>query len=87
MNSNLQMKATYGIAVLVLAGAFALIWFSRGTEEQVWLAIGLVLGFVFRDSAGASATNNAERIAAAQPTVSMGGDPPRATVTPPVVDA
>jgi hypothetical protein len=74
--------ALYGISVLVLAGAFALIWFSRGTEEQAWLAIGIVLGNLFRDQAGSSATGLVERVQAAQPTITTGGNPPRTTVTP-----
>lgn len=76
--------ALYGISVLVLLGAFALIWFSRGTEEQAWLAIGIVLGNLFRDQAGSAATSNAERIASAQPTVTTSGNPPTTTVTPTV---
>jgi hypothetical protein len=72
--------ALYGISVLVLAGAFALIWYSRGQEEQVWLAIGLVLGNLFRDQAGSSATSNVERIQASQPSVTVGGNPPVARV-------
>lgn len=78
--------ALYGISVLVLVGAFALIWYSRGTEEQAWLAIGIVLGNLFRDQAGSSATENATRIAASQPTVTTGGNPPRTTVAPAEAD-
>lgn len=77
--------ALYGISTLVLVGCFALIWASRGQEEQVWLAVGLVLGNLFRSEAGNSAASNVERIAAAQPTVTTGGNPPRTTVTPPEV--
>ena len=79
--------ALYGISTLVLVGCFALIWASRGQEEQVWLAVGLILGNLFRSEAGNSAASNVERIAAAQPTVTTSGNPPRTTVTPPDVPA
>lgn len=65
---TIQLVATYGIATLVLAGAFALIWAARGDSGQAWLAIGAILGYVFRDSGGASATRSAIAVAAAQPT-------------------
>lgn len=79
--------ALYAISTLVLIGCFALIWASKGQEEQVWLAVGLVLGNLFRSEAGNSAASNVERIAAAQPTVTTGGNPPRTTVSPPDVPA
>jgi len=68
---TVQLVATYVIALLILAGSFALIWQGRGDTAQAWLAIGAVMGYVFRDAAGNAATRNAERIATANtsPTV------------------
>lgn len=60
----LRVVATYLIAVLVLLGAFLLIYQGRGDEPQAWLAIGAVLGYVFHDASNAAATTHAVRVAA-----------------------
>ena len=74
---------TYGIATLILVGAFALIYQGRGDSAQAWLAIGSVLGFVLRDAGGAAATGQLLRVQAAQPTTTVTSGPPAtATVTP-----
>lgn len=63
MNQELlRTIATYGIATLVLLGAFLLIYQARGSDSQAWLAIGAVLGYVFRDAGGAAATGQAVRL-------------------------
>jgi len=62
---EIQMICTYIIALAVLAGAFSIIYTAHGDSGQAWLAIGTVLGYIFRDSGGASAVRNSERAAAA----------------------
>ena len=83
---TLQLVATYAIAALILLGGFLIIRDPAQTDAQktqAWLLIGLVAGYIFRDAGGASATRSAISVAAAQPTVTTGGNPPRTTVTPP----
>lgn len=53
--------ALYVISLIVLVGCFALIWVSRGTEEQVWLTVGLVLGNLFRNEAGTAVAAATQR--------------------------
>ncbi len=78
-----QSVAKYAIALTVIVGCFLLIYQSRGDQVQPWTIIGLIVGWIIRDSAGNAATANVERIAAAQPTVtSTPGPPARTTVTP-----
>jgi hypothetical protein len=60
---TIRLIATYVIALLVLVGAFVLIYTAKGDAGQAWLAVGAVLGYVFRDSAGREATLNAVRTA------------------------
>jgi len=80
---RLQLSATYFIAVMVLAGSFALIWANRGDAGQAWLAVGAILGYVFRDSGGASATRSAIQVANSQPTVTTTAGPPATTTVTP----
>ena len=83
MNDLLQSVAKYAIALVVIIGCLLLIYQSRGDQVQPWTIIGLIVGWIIRDSAGNSATSNVERIAASQPTVtSTSGPPARTTVTP-----
>jgi hypothetical protein len=84
---TLRTVATYVIAVLILAGAFVLIYQARGDVSQAWLAVGAVLGYVFRDAGGAAATRNVERIAASQPTVTTTSGPPATTTVTPTEGA
>ena len=76
----LRTAGTYGIAAVVLLASFVLIYQGRGDAAQAWLAVGTVLGYIFRDAGGASATNAVLRLQAAQPTVTATSGPP-ATVT------
>lgn len=78
----IQLIATYLVAVLILIGAFILIFAARGDSGQAWLAIGTVLGYIFRDAGGDAATRSVERIQASQPTMTTSGNPPITTVTP-----
>lgn len=67
MSSDMLRTAfTYAVAILVLLGAFALIYTNHGDDSQAWLAIGAVLGYVFRDAGGAAATGQVLKIQQAQ---------------------
>jgi hypothetical protein len=61
--ATIRLVFTYLVAILVLVGAFVLIFTSTGDSGQAWLAIGAVMGYIFRDAGGAAATNNAIRVA------------------------
>lgn len=68
--------AKYAIALTVIVGCFVLIYQGKGDQVQPWTIIGLVVGWIIRDSSGQSATTNAVKtIAASQPngTVIGGG--------------
>lgn len=73
------------MAILVLAGAFVLIFANRGDSGQAWLAVGAVIGYVFRDAGGAAATGQVLRIQAAQPTTTVNAGPPVTVTTDPTV--
>ena len=76
----LRTAATYVLALVVLLASFALIYQGRGDAGQAWLAVGTVLGYLFRDAGGASATNAVLRLQASAPTVTATSGPP-ATIT------
>ena len=60
MNADLiQTVGKYVIAVGVLFGCFALIYQGQSDATQAWTVIGLIVGWIVRDSAGQSATVNA----------------------------
>lgn len=69
MNSDqFQVLGKYVIAVTVIAGCFLLLYTGKSQDTQPWTVIGLIVGWIIRDSAGQSATTNAVRtIAAATP--------------------
>jgi hypothetical protein len=79
---TLNGVAKYAIALTVIIGCFLLIYQGRGDQVQPWTVIGLIVGWIIRDSAGNSATADVQRIAASQPTVTTQGDPPKTTVKP-----
>ena len=86
MNTNaIQVIAKYVIALGVIAGCFLIIYQAvQGADlTQPWTIIGLIVGWIIRDSAGTSAAGDVERIAAAQPTITTGGQPPQTTIAPP----
>jgi hypothetical protein len=83
MIDNLNAVAKYIIALSLIAGCFVLIYQGRGDQTQPWTVIGLIAGWIIRDSAGNSAAANVATIASAQPTVTTTAGPPqRTTVTP-----
>ena len=78
----LNSSAKYVIALALILGCFVLIYQGKGDQTQPWTVIGLIAGWIIRDSAGNSAAANVATIAAAQPTITTGGQPPRTTVAP-----
>lgn len=57
----------------MLAGCFIILYTQSATDTQPWTVIGLIVGWIVRDSAGSSATTNAVKtIAAASPTGGAG---------------
>lgn len=57
--------AKYVIAIIVVGSCFFLIYNERGDSVQAWTLLGLVVGWLIRDSAGNSASANTARVAAA----------------------
>lgn len=83
MIETINGVAKYVIALVVIVGCLVLIYQSRGDQVQPWTIIGLIVGWIIRDSAGNAASADVQRIAAAQPTVTAtGGNPPTARVDP-----
>ena len=67
-SDTLQTAGKYLIAVAVIVGCFVLLYTAKATDTQPWTVIGLIVGWIVRDSAGNSATTNAVKtIAAASP--------------------
>jgi hypothetical protein len=83
MREAIQTGAKYLIALVVIVGAFLLIYQGRGDQVQPWTVIGLIVGWIIRDSAGESATGLVERVQQAQPTVTTTAGPPQRTVIEP----
>jgi hypothetical protein len=84
----LNNAAKYLIALALIGGCFVLIYQGKGDQTQPWTVIGLIAGWIIRDSAGNSAAANVATIAAAQPTVTTTAGPPQRTVvSPPETDA
>jgi hypothetical protein len=80
VNADLvRTLATYAIAVLILLGAFVLIYTAKGDPSQSWLVVGAIVGYIFRDSAGAQATANVSRINAQSPSPARSSTPSRPT--------
>lgn len=71
-----QAAAKYVVALVILIGAFVLIYQEKGDVTQAWTVIGLVAGWIVRDSAGQQATSNAVKtIAAVTPSAPLGTVP------------
>jgi len=82
MTDVINTVAKYVIALTVIVGCFLLVYQGKGDQTQPWALMGLIVGWIVRDSAGNSSAANVARIAAAQPTVTTTGQPPTTTVTP-----
>ena len=55
----------YVIATVGLVGCLFLVYTARGDQTQPWIVVGLIVGWIVRDSAGQSATVNAVKTIAA----------------------
>lgn len=66
-SDTIRLLASYVIAILVLAGAFVLIYENRGDSGQAWLAIGAVLGWAFNRESSAASARQTERAIAITP--------------------
>lgn len=77
---SIDSVAKYMIAGIVILGCFVLIFTGRGDQVQPWTVMGIIVGWIVRDSAGNAAVNAVERINASQPTLTASSGPP-ATVT------
>lgn len=83
-----DVLAKYVIALTVILGCFYLIATAQPIGDQLpdttqpWSVIALIVGWLIRDSAGNAAAANVATIAAAQPTVTTSGNPPKTTVKP-----
>ena len=67
---TLQTLGKYAIALVALVGCFLLVYTAPagGDTSQDWTVIGLIVGWIVRDSAGNSAASTAVKtIAAATP--------------------
>jgi hypothetical protein len=83
MREVIDTGAKYVIALVVIIGCFVLIYQGKGDQVQPWTVIGLVVGWIIRDSAGNSSAANVARIAASQPNVVASSGPPNTlSVTP-----
>ena len=61
----LNAFAKYVIALAIIVGCFVLIYQGKGDQTQPWALMGLIVGWIVRDSAGNQATANVAKIAAA----------------------
>jgi len=62
MNSDvIQTIGKYLIALLTLGGCFFLLYTGSATDTQPWTVIGLIVGWIVRDSAGQSASLNVQK--------------------------
>ena len=66
--------AKYIIALVVVGSCFFLIYQGRGDSVQAWTLLGLVVGWLIRDSAGNTASANTAKIAAAGAPVVITGE-------------
>jgi hypothetical protein len=84
--SNIDSIAKYLIAGMVILGCLILIFTGRGDPVQPWTVMGIIVGWIVRDSAGTSAVNQVERINASQPVVTASAGPPATITTQPAVN-
>ena len=86
-SDTIRSVATYVIAAIILVGSFVLIYTGRGDAAQAWLAVGAIVGYVFRDSAAQASTANVSRIVAAAQSTAPAAAPvaPAGVAVAPVV--
>lgn len=79
--------AKWLVVLLTMSACFYLLAVVPTVDPiQPWTIIGLVIGWIIRDSAGNTSSANLARVAASQPTITTSGNPPITTVTPPDPD-
>lgn len=83
MRESIDTIAKYAIALVVVVGCLVLIYMGRGDQTQPWTILGLVIGWIIRDSAGNTSSANLARVAASQPTVTTSAGPPASTTVTP----
>ncbi len=69
---TIQTVGKYAIALATLIGCFVLLYLN-GPDTQPWTVIGLIVGWIVRDSAGSSATTNAVKTIQAQNAAPVAG--------------
>ncbi len=69
MRELVDTVAKYIIALVVVVGCLVLIFTEKGDPVQPWLVIGLVIGWIIRDSAGNTSAANLAKAQAAVPPV------------------
>jgi hypothetical protein len=73
---GIREVGTFFIGIIVLAGCGYLIATSRGSEEQAWLMIGVVVAYFFNRQQQSSAARDARD---SQPTIHTTSGPPSST--------
>lgn len=63
MQVNVRMIATYAILIVAVMGLLGLLFVGKGTEDQVWAAIMLILGALVRDLASIQSVASTGQIA------------------------
>lgn len=79
---TIQSIGKYIIATLVIVAAFVLIYTAKGDPSSAYGLIGIIVGWVVRDSSGASATSNALALTAAATATPAPVVTPDPTLTP-----
>ena len=80
-NDTIQVVGKYVIALVVIVGCFLQVHFNApGADNSAYVGlIGLIVGWVVRDSAGQQATANATKVIAANTLANAGAiNPPPA---------
>jgi hypothetical protein len=74
-NETIQIVGKYVIALVIIVGCFLQIHFNTGPglDNSAYVGlIGLIVGWVVRDSAGQQATSNATKVIAANTLANAG---------------
>lgn len=83
---TIDTVAKWIVVVITMAACFYLLAAVPTVDPiQPWTIIGLVIGWIIRDSAGNTSSANLARVAASQPTVTTTAGPPATTTIAPSV--
>ncbi len=69
MRELIDTVAKYAIALVVVIGCLILIYTGQGDPVQPWTILGLIIGWIIRDSAGNTSAANLAKAQAAVPPV------------------